>query len=144
MYFCDVGLAAWLVGINRREYLAAHPLRDSLFENLAVLEVLKTLHNAGTRPDLHFYRDSAGNEADLVLEEGGKLALIEIKAARSVAPDAMRAAGNIRRALGARVGRCALVYAGPEAQQRTDFDVVPVAKISRWVTRAARAPRKAG
>lgn len=49
---------------------AAHLLCGLLFENLAVLEVLKTFHNAGQHPDLHFYRDSTGNEADLVLQSG--------------------------------------------------------------------------
>ena len=39
LYFYDTGLAAWLMGITRREHLMAHPLRGNL-ENLAVLEFL--------------------------------------------------------------------------------------------------------
>lgn len=70
LYFYDAGLAVWLVVIKQREHLAAHPLCGPLFENLAVLEVMKTFHNAGEHPDLHFYRDSAGNGAGLVLEHG--------------------------------------------------------------------------
>ena len=134
LYFHDVGLAAWLVGIRQSEHLAAHPLRGHLFENLAVLEVLKTYANAGERPDLHFFRDSAGNEADLVLEHGATLMLVEIKSARSVAPDAMRAVAAIRRGLAARATWSALVYDGAEAQRRSDFDVVPCAQLRRWLT----------
>jgi hypothetical protein len=133
LYFHDVGLAAWLVGITRREHLAAHPLRGQLFENLAVLEVLKTFHNAGERPDLHFYRDSAGNEADLFLEYGPTGTLVDIKSARTIAADAMRPIANIRRALGARVTGAALFYPGGEAQRRSEFDVVPVGGIRRWL-----------
>ena len=134
LYFHDVGLASWLVGIRRCEHLVAHPLRGHLFENLAVLEVLKTYANAGERPDLHYYRDSAGNEADLLLERaGGKLLVVEIKSARGVAPDAMRGAAAVRRGLGARADWSALVYAGDEAQRRGDFDVVPCTELRRWL-----------
>jgi hypothetical protein len=98
-----------------------------------VLEVLKTYANAGEHPDLHFFRDSAGNEADLVLEHGSSLMLMEIKSARSVAPDAMRAVAAIRRGLGERAKWSALVYDGAEAQRRSDFDVVPCAQVQRWL-----------
>lgn len=134
LYFYDVGLAAWLVGIRNREHLPAHPLRGNLFENLAMLEVLKTYANAGERPDLHFFRDSAGSEADLVLETGSTLMLLEVKSACSVAPDAMRGAAAVRRGLGERVRWSALIYDGTEAQRRSDFDVVPCRELRRWLT----------
>ena len=133
LYFYDAGLAAWLIGIKKREHLAAHPLRGLLFENLAVLEVLKTFHNAGEHPDLHFYRDSAGNEADLVLEYGAAMTLAEIKSAQTVSGDAMRSIANIRRGLGQRVAGAALIYGGSEAQRRGEYDVVPYAEIRRWL-----------
>lgn len=136
LYFHDVGLAAWLVGIRQREHLVTHPLRGHLFENLAVLEVLKTYANAGLRPELHYYRDSAGNEADLVLEDGQRLLLLEIKSAKTVAADAMRAVAAVRRALGDRETWSALIYDGAEAQRRTDFDVVPCRQLQRWLTGA--------
>lgn len=133
LYFYDVGLASWLVGVRQPEHLVAHPLRGHLFENLAVLEVLKTYANAGERPDLHFFRDSAGNEADLVLEHGATLTLVEIKSARSVAVDAMRSVAAVRRGLGGRATWSALVYDGTEAQRRSDFDVVPCVELRRWL-----------
>jgi uncharacterized protein len=136
LYFHDVGLAAWLVGIRQREHLATHPLRGHLFENLAVLEVLKTYTNAGLRPDLHYYRDSAGNEADIVLEDGQRLLLLEVKSAKTVAADAMRAVATVRRALGYRETWSALIYDGTEAQRRTDFDVVPCRQLQRWLAGA--------
>lgn len=136
LYFHDVGLAAWLVGIRQREHLASHPLRGHLFENLAVLEVLKTYANAGLRPELHYYRDSAGNEADLVLEDGQRLLLLEIKSARTVAADAMRGVAAVRRALGDRQTWSALIYDGVDAQRRSDFDVVPCRQLQRWLAGA--------
>jgi uncharacterized protein len=133
LYFYDTGLAAWLVGMTRREHLPAHPLRGHLFENLAVLEFLKAYFNRGERPRLHFYRDSGGNEADLVLEDGRQLRLVEIKSAATVSPDAMRPIANIRRALGERVTAATLVYGGSEAQKRSDFSVIGVPMISGMI-----------
>ncbi len=103
IYFCDVGLAAWLMGITARDHLAAHPLRGNLFENLIVLEVLKCRYNAGLCTNLHFYRDSSGTEVDLVLEEGNSLTLAEIKSAQTFASDALRPLERVRHALAERV-----------------------------------------
>ncbi len=133
LYFYDVGLAAWLVGIKQSEHLAAHPLRGNLFENLAVLEVLKTYLNAGEHPDLHYYRDSTGIEADLVLQHGAEMTLIEIKSAQTIASDAMRNIANIRNGLGARAIGSALIYGGTETQRRSEYDVVPYTEIWRWL-----------
>ncbi len=133
LYFYDVGLAAWLIGIRKREHLATHPLRGPLFENLVVLEALKTFYNAGERPSLYYYRDSAGKEADLLVEQGNSMRLAEIKAAQTVAPDALRPISGIQKALGERAARAALIYAGSEVQRRSAFDVVPYGEIRRWL-----------
>ena len=133
LYFHDVGLAAWLIGITREEHLATHPLRGYLFENLVVLEALKTLHNRGEKPNLHFYRDSAKNEADLVLEQGDGIRLLEIKSAQTVASDAIRPTRQVAGILGERVKGMGLVYGGEEYQKRSDFEVLPYRKLGEWV-----------
>ncbi|MEZ5451749.1 MAG: ATP-binding protein [Thiothrix sp.] len=133
LYFYDVGLAAWLMGITREEHLATHPLRGNLFENLVVLEVFKTFYNRGERPNAYFYRDSAKNEADLVLEAGDGLRLLEIKAAQTVASDAMRPAQKVAGILGERVQQLALVYGGDMPQKRSEFTVLPYFSVGGWV-----------
>ena len=134
LYFYDTALAAWLMGITKIEHLAAHPLRGGLFENLAVLEFFKAYANRGERPNLHFYRDSAGQEADLLIEAGRELHLVEIKSAQTISSDAMRPISNIRRTLADRVSGATLVYGGNEAQRRSDFSAIPLAGISEKVS----------
>ena len=51
LYFFDVGLAAWLLGIREAEQIAAHPLRGSLFETFIISELMKSRFNQGGRPD---------------------------------------------------------------------------------------------
>jgi predicted AAA+ superfamily ATPase len=90
LYFYDVGLAAHLVGIQQESHVTAHPLRGALFENMAVIEALKFFWHRGKRAALHFYRDSDGNEVDLLLELPGGVFPIEVKAGETVNPDFFR------------------------------------------------------
>jgi len=51
-------------------FVSWDPLRGNLFENLVVMEALKYRLHRGRRSNLHFYRDSNGNEVDLLLNYG--------------------------------------------------------------------------
>ena len=79
LYFNDVGLACYLLGIQSAEQIAHHPLRGYLFENLVVNEVTKLLLNQGKQVPLYFYRDSNQLEVDLLFQWGTSLVAIEIK-----------------------------------------------------------------
>ncbi len=80
LYFTEVGLAAWMLGIETPEQVARDPLFGGLFENMVVMEALKSRFNAGEMPNLYFLRDSQGLEADLLLRKShNELIPIEIK-----------------------------------------------------------------
>ncbi len=81
LYFTDVGLATYLLGINEIEQVARDPLLGSLFENMVVVEALKTRMNQGLEPALYFYRDANQKEVDLLYKKGSTLFPVEIKAA---------------------------------------------------------------
>lgn len=87
LYFCDTGLAAWLLGIRKTEEMAFHAYRGSLFENMIVSEFLKRCWNTGEPSNLFFWRDSKGLEIDLLLECGTALVPIAIKSGATIAPD---------------------------------------------------------
>jgi predicted AAA+ superfamily ATPase len=84
IYFYDVGLASWLCGIEEKNQIATHPLRGSLFENMAIMEALKYRYNHGKRNNLYFYRDSNGNEIDLIYVKGNDMLPIEIKSGQTI------------------------------------------------------------
>jgi len=90
LYFLDVGLAAFLIGIDDVRQLTTHPLRGALFENLIVLEALKARLHAAKPSNLHFYRDRAGHEVDLVQPVGSALIVTEAKSGATVSTDAFR------------------------------------------------------
>jgi len=82
IYFYDTGLACNLLGLRSPEELQTHWARGALFENLVLLEKMKNKYNAGERPNLYFWRDSNGNEIDLLEElKVGEVKVSEIKSA---------------------------------------------------------------
>ena len=87
LYFHDVGLASWLLGIESARQLQTHPLRGALFENAVVTEVLKHAYNRGRRPELFFFRDSRGLECDLLYPSEGRILVIEAKSGATIASD---------------------------------------------------------
>ena len=81
IYFYDVGLACYLLGIRDASQVETHPLRGQLFENMVVCDRLKNIYNAGKDNNLYFYRDKGQHEVDIIQEEGSHLSAYEIKLA---------------------------------------------------------------
>lgn len=126
LYFHDVGLAAWLLGIETVGQLATHPLRGALFENLVISEVLKYRYNSGRRGNLHFYRDSAGLEVDLVYPLGGRFVPIEIKAGVTVTSAQTVALEKFARLFPDESLDAILVHGGDEKIVRGAIMAIPV------------------
>lgn len=91
LYFHDTGLAAFLLGIQTPEQLATHSARGALFETMVVAEYMRVRLNRGDAANLYFWRDSTGNEVDLLLDEAGILHPVEIKSGQTVASDMFKA-----------------------------------------------------
>lgn len=87
LYFYDTGLACWLLGLRTPEQVQRDPLWGALFENFVVMEALKDRYNQGENSPVYFYRDSEGNEIDLLMPVGRQLHAIEVKAGATVNPD---------------------------------------------------------
>lgn len=87
LYFFDTGLLCWLLGIQASDQLATHPLRGAIFETFIVSELMKNFLNHGERPLFHFWRDSNGNEVDVIVDVGDRLMPVEIKSGQTINRD---------------------------------------------------------
>ena len=114
IYFTDVGLAAYLIGLTSVDQVATHPLVGNLFENMVVMDALKARTNRGRGTDLYFMRDYRGLETDLVVENGVKLDLYEIKSAMSFNPSFADSLVKLRQSIDC-IGRTKVVYSGDKA-----------------------------
>ena len=79
VYFTDTGLVCYLCRWLTPETLANGAMAGSIYETFIVSEILKSYYNAGKHPDLYFFRNTDGQEVDLLFYRDGKLYPIEIK-----------------------------------------------------------------
>jgi hypothetical protein len=129
IYFYDVGLASYLLGMENERHVSRDPLRGSLFENLVLMEVLKYRFNRGRKNGVTFYRDSRGNEVDLILESGRDAFPLEIKAGATISGDFFKGLEHFSHLTGELPYGGGLVYGGRETQQRGPFRVCPVTAV---------------
>jgi predicted AAA+ superfamily ATPase len=120
LYFCDVGLASYLLGLETERHVSRDPLRGNLFENLVVIEALKYRYNRGQKSNLFFYRDGKGNEVDLILEFGPDLFPIEIKAGETITPDYFKGLKQFEKIIPELPLGSGLIYGGRERQIRSN------------------------
>jgi len=111
IYFTEVGLAAYLLGIEKKEQVTRDPLRGNLFENMVVLEALKARLNAGGDPNLFFFRDDQGHEVDLIFKHGRRLVPVEIKSAMTFNQDFVKSIEYFKK-IAPESGNGAVIYAG--------------------------------
>jgi len=90
LYFHDTGLASWLLSIETERAMNLSAMRGPLFENLMISEMLKVRYNAGRRSNLHFWRDRAGHEVDVVVDRGDNLVPVEMKSGQTVTADSFK------------------------------------------------------
>ena len=79
IYFTEIGLASYLLGIETENQANRDPLRGNLFENLIVLEILKLRLNQNQDPNIYYMRTAKGVEVDLIVKKEEKLYPFEIK-----------------------------------------------------------------
>jgi len=79
LYFYDTGLACSLLEISSSSQIVTHYLRGELFENMIINELIKSEFNKGKEGDFTFWRDSNGNEVDLLHNIGNDTFAYEIK-----------------------------------------------------------------
>ena len=95
----------------------------NIFENLVVIECLKSRYNQGKLPNLYYFRDSNGVEIDLLFQDGPDLVAIEIKSSSTFSSSYL---GNIKKfqAISPKVKKSYLVYNGQALQLSQHIDVL--------------------
>lgn len=86
VYFTEPGVIPCLLGIETASQLGRDPLLGHIFENMVIVEALKSCFNAGKRSNLYFFRDTRGFEIDLILDEQRHPRPVEIKSGMTFTP----------------------------------------------------------
>ena len=124
LYFYDAGLVSWLLGIRTPEQIETHPLRGNIFETFIISELIKSQFNQGERHPFSFWRDSNGNEIDLIVEQSAGLMPIEIKSGKTLTRDSFVGLEKWCALAADKAMRPSLIYGGSEAYERKGVRVV--------------------
>ena len=79
IYFRDTGLACHLAKLGDAKNLSVSHFAGHFVETYVINEIMKSYENTETYAEFYYYRDSNQNEIDLIIQENGKLTLVEIK-----------------------------------------------------------------
>lgn len=125
LYFYDTGLACSLLDIKEAGQVSTHFLRRGLFENLVINEFIKESYNQGNEPELYFWRDSTGNEVDLLQQVGNKQNAYEIKSGATYSQDYFKGIGKWAKLSGAEPQQCYAIYTGERGIKTSLGEVIP-------------------
>ena len=130
IYFYDTGLVCFLLGIETEQQLSNHPLRGAIFENLVVLEFIKSRYNSGKNINLYYYRDQSQREVDLIQEFGNTYAAYEIKSATSFNKDFFSNLQYLKKILGETLNCTQVIYDGEIDTEVAENGIVNFRRIS--------------
>ncbi len=101
LYFRDTGLLAFLLALESAGAVAASPFAGAIWETFVLGQILRARAAAGAAAQVHFWRDSRGTEVDFLIEQDGRLRLVEAKWAETLRdPRALKPLLAVREALG--------------------------------------------
>jgi predicted AAA+ superfamily ATPase len=123
LYFYDTGLVAFLLGFRKVDDIDNQTLWGSLFENMAVADLLKKNYHQYLLLDYWFWRDSNGNEVDLMTKRGGGFDIYEIKSSQTVLPQHFSGLDSFAALAGDKVKSKTLIYGGTDTHERTHYKV---------------------
>jgi predicted AAA+ superfamily ATPase len=125
LYFYDTGLLSNLLKINDISKISNQSIKGALFENMVISEYVKQINHKSMRHiDPWFWRDSHGNEVDLLLERSQHAEIVEIKSTGTVIPDLFKGLNYFSDLMKDDNLEKTLVYGGSENQQRKAGRVV--------------------
>lgn len=121
LYFYDTGLLCYLLGVDTTTELKTHYAIGKIFENLVAAELIKQIKNTKSSSQLYFWRDSDGNEIDILLKNGQNLHPIEVKLGSNFSADYLKGI-NVWDAANSQESQSRVIYTGDDLKvKQTNF-----------------------
>jgi predicted AAA+ superfamily ATPase len=132
IYFAEVGLAAYLLGLEKPDQIERDPAFGGLFENMVMADLYKTRLNLGKEPRLYFYRDRYQNEIDALYPKGGEYIPIEIKSSRTFQADYIKGIRHYQKISGSPTPGL-LIYDGDLEPETESLTTLNFRNVSNWL-----------
>ena len=112
LHMGDTGVASALLGATARSLTADRGLLGQLLETFVFQELRKQATWSADPVEFFHYRDKDQYEVDVVLESGGRVAGVEVKAGATVTASDFRGLRRLKEAGGSRFASGAVLYDG--------------------------------
>lgn len=126
IYFYDVGLASYLLGMSDESQLQRDRAYGFFVENFVVLELLKKRFNQGKDSNLFFYRDRYQKEIDILIKRSSRIDCVEIKAGKTFSSDFLNSLHYLKKLLPDKIDKQYLVYQGEGDQKNQGVSLINV------------------
>jgi uncharacterized protein len=101
LYFRDSGLLCFLLGLESPGALASSPLTGPIWETFVLGQILRARGTTASAAQIFFWRDVHGTEVDFLIEQNGRVRLIEAKWTETLGdPRALKPLLQVRDLLG--------------------------------------------
>jgi predicted AAA+ superfamily ATPase len=124
IYFCDPGIACYLLDIESPRQLERDKMRGAIFENFIVMEVIKHRYNQGLSNGVYFYRDSNQNEVDLLLKQEGEITALEIKSSMTYHNSFEKTLSKLSEWIKTPISKKAVIYAGDFENDKGEIAII--------------------
>jgi uncharacterized protein len=130
IYFHDMGLLCYLLGIHNKEDLELHFAKGIIFENLVISEMYKNSINNATKSKMYFWRDKSQNEVDLIVENRLNINVIEIKSGKTINQNFFKGLDYFKKLKSDT--QLHLIYGGNENQERTNYKISSLFSLPKF------------
>jgi hypothetical protein len=131
LYFYDTGLACNLLGIRSPQEVVSHYLRGNLFENLVIVDLMKSSYAHESVRHYYYWRDSNGHEIDLLTEQAGRIHALEIESSETMNTSLLKGLRFFEGLTSEPLASSTLVYAGKERQTRRSIGIMPWSDLGK-------------
>ena len=131
-YFIETGLLSYLLDIQEPHQIVRDPLCGSIFENLVIMECLKSQFNKGIQTPFYFIQDSNHNEIDLLFQKGRKSYAFEIKSTSTYQPFMFKNLNKIKK-LHPKIKTAHIIYNGENRKLSSNSELIHFTDISPFI-----------
>lgn len=124
IYFYDVGVLTYLLGVDSARELDTHFAKGAIFENLIITEVYKNITNSRVNHRLYYYRENSGNEIDLIIDRGSRQTGIEIKSGQTFKSEFLKGLDFWRKLDEVKHDTSVLIYTGDISQNIHEHQII--------------------
>ena len=109
VYFLDTGFLCYLLGIANKDQVFRVASAGQLFETIVLGEIMRDFYNNGDVPRIFWWRTSAGQEVDFIIERRGRIFPIEVKMSAKTNRDIARGLFLFNKVFPEEIEKCVLV-----------------------------------